>query len=142
MKTKRIKYLIFSELSSILILAKRYCLDLIIKIVVKVIIKRNNNETKLNFAKNAFVGITKVINMAEPTMSALIGSRILRIEIPKRVPGIKIKNNTESVVPKTSVNLALSKNPGKKINKDEMNQIDDRNTKLLLFLSVLSTSQL
>jgi hypothetical protein len=86
--------------------------------------------------------MTKEINKVEPITIAFNGSRILRIEIPRRVPGIKIKNNTESVVPKTSVNLALSKNPGKKINKDEMNQIDDRNTKLLLFLSVLSTSQL
>ena len=82
------------------------------------------------------------INKDAPTISAVTGSLIFKIEIPRRDPGIRIKTKTVTVVPKTSDNCPLSRIPGKKIKNEEASHRIVRTTRLLLFFSVLSTSQL
>ena len=62
----------------------------------------NRTQTKSKIAKNAFKGIITADKKAEPIINAFIGSAIFKIDKAKSVPGIKMKNNTVKVVPKTS----------------------------------------
>jgi hypothetical protein len=75
-------------------------------------------------------------------MIAVTGSLIFKIEIPRSDPGIRMNTKTVAVVPETSDNFPLSINPGKNSKTEEMNHRNVRIIRLLLFFSVLSTSQL
>ena len=83
----------------------------------------------------------KDIRTAEPIMIALTNSPILKIFKPMNAPGIKIKKNTARAAPSDSPKEPLSKNGVR--NRANENTIQILNlTTILLFFSVLSTSQL
>ena len=83
----------------------------------------------------------KDIRTAEPIIIALTNSRILKIFKPMNAPGIKIKKSTARAAPTESPKEPLSKNGVR--NRDSENTIQILNlTTILLFFSVLSTSQL
>ena len=83
----------------------------------------------------------KDIRTAEPIMIALTNSPILKIFKPMNAPGIRIKKSTARAAPTESPKEPLSKNGVK--NRANENTIQILNlTAILLFFSVLSTSQL
>ena len=83
----------------------------------------------------------KDIRTAEPIMIALTNSPILKIFKPMNAPGIKIKKSTARAAPTESPKEPLSKNGVR--NRANENTIQILNlTTILLFFSVLSTSQL
>ena len=83
----------------------------------------------------------KDIRTAEPIIIALINSPILKIFKPMNAPGIKIKKSTAPAAPTESPKEPLSKNGVR--NRANENTIQILNlTTILLFFSVLSTSQL
>ena len=78
---------------------------------------------------------------AEPIIIALTNPPILKIFKPMNAPGIKIKKSTARAAPTESPKEPLSKNGVR--NRDSENTIQILNlTTILLFFSVLSTSQL
>ena len=83
----------------------------------------------------------KDIRTAEPIIIALTNSLILKIFKPMNAPGIKIKKSTARAAPTESPKEPLSKNGVR--NRANENTIQILNlTTILLFFSVLSTSQL
>ena len=83
----------------------------------------------------------KDISMADPIIMELGNSRILRIVKPIKAPGIKIRKRTALAAPIESPSEPLSKNGVR--NRANENTIQILNlTAILLFFSVLSTSQL
>ena len=72
---------------------------------------------------------------------ALKSSRILSTTNPINVPGIRIRNRADLVVPIELARDALSRNEGKKIASGSMTQILNL-MRILRFSRVLSTSQL
>ena len=83
----------------------------------------------------------KDIRTAEPIIIALTNSLILIIFKPMNAPGIKIKKSTARAAPTESPKEPLSKNGVR--NRANENTIQILNlTTILLFFSVLSTSQL
>ena len=83
----------------------------------------------------------KDIRTAEPIIIALTNSPILKIFKPMNAPGIKIKKSTARAAPTESPKEPLSKNGVR--NRANENTIQILNlTAILLFFSVLSTSQL
>ena len=83
----------------------------------------------------------KDIRTAEPIIIALTNSRILKIFKPMNAPGIRIKKSTTRAAPTESPSEPLSKNGVR--NRANENTIQILNlTTILLFFSVLSTSQL
>ena len=81
------------------------------------------------------------IRTADPIIMELTNSRILKIFKPMNAPGIKIKKSTARAAPTESPREPLSKNGVK--NRANENTIQILNlTTILLFFSVLSTSQL
>ena len=83
----------------------------------------------------------KDIRTDEPIIIALTNSPILKIFKPMNAPGIKIKKRTDLAAPIESPSEPLSKNGVR--NKASENTIQILNlTAILLFFSVLSTSQL
>ncbi len=83
----------------------------------------------------------KDIRTAEPIIMALTNSRVLKILKPMNAPGIKIKKSTARAAPTESAKEPLSKNGVR--NRANENTIQILNlTTILLFFSVLSTSQL
>ena len=83
----------------------------------------------------------KDIRTAEPIIIAVTNSPILKIFNPKNAPGIKIKKSTARAAPTESPKEPLSKNGVR--NRANENTIQILNlTTILLFFSVLSTSQL
>ena len=83
----------------------------------------------------------KDIRTAEPIIIALTNSPILKILIPMNAPGIKTKKITARAAPTESAKEPLSKNGVR--NRANENTIQILNlTTILLFFSVLSTSQL
>ena len=83
----------------------------------------------------------KDIRTAEPIITALTNSLILKIFKPMNAPGIRIKKSTARAAPTESPKEPLSKNGVR--NRANENTIQILNlTTILLFFSVLSTSQL
>ena len=83
----------------------------------------------------------KEIRTAEPINMALTNSRLLKIFKPMNAPGIRIKKSTARAAPTVSPKEPLSKNGVR--NRANENTIQILNlTTILLFFSVLSTSQL
>ena len=83
----------------------------------------------------------KDISIADPIIIALTNSPILKIFKPMNAPGIKIKKSTARAAPTESPKEPLSKNGVR--NRANENTIQILNlTTILLFFSVLSTSQL
>ena len=83
----------------------------------------------------------KEIRTAEPINMALTNSRVLKIIKPMNAPGIKIKKSTARAATTESRKEPLSKNGVR--NRANENTIQILNlTTILLFFSVLSTSQL
>ena len=83
----------------------------------------------------------KDIRTAEPIIIALTNSPILKIFKPMNAPGIKIKKSTARAATTESPKEPLSKNGVR--NRANENTIQILNlTTILLFFSVLSTSQL
>ena len=83
----------------------------------------------------------KDVRTAEPIIIALTNSRILKIFKPMNAPGIRIKKSTARAAPTESPKEPLSKNGVR--NRANENTIQILNlTAILLFFSVLSTSQL
>ena len=83
----------------------------------------------------------KDIRTAEPIIIALTNSPILKIFKPMNAPGIRIKKSTARAAPTESPKEPLSKNGVR--NRANENTIQILNlTTILLFFSVLSTSQL
>jgi hypothetical protein len=83
----------------------------------------------------------KDIRTAEPIIIALTNSPILKIFKPMNAPGIRIKKSTARAAPTESPKEPLSKNGVR--NRANENTIQILNlTAILLFFSVLSTSQL
>ena len=83
----------------------------------------------------------KDIRTAEPIIMALTNSLNLKIFKPMNAPGIKIKKSTARAAPTESPKEPLSKNGVR--NRANENTIQILNlTTILLFFSVLSTSQL
>ena len=83
----------------------------------------------------------KDIRTAEPIIIELINSPILKIFKPVNAPGIRIKKSTARAAPTESPKEPLSKNGVR--NRANENTIQILNlTTILLFFSVLSTSQL
>jgi hypothetical protein len=83
----------------------------------------------------------KDIRTAEPIIIALTNSPTLKIFKPMNAPGIKIKKSTARAAPTESPKEPLSKNGVR--NRANENTIQILNlTTILLFFSVLSTSQL
>ena len=81
------------------------------------------------------------IKTAEPMIIALKSSRILNTTNPINVPGIRIRNRADLVVPTELASDALSRNEGKKIARESITQILNL-MRILRFSRVLSTSQL
>ena len=83
----------------------------------------------------------KDIRTAEPIIIALTNSLTLKIFKPMNAPGIRIKKSTARAPPTESPKEPLSKNGVR--NRANENTIQILNlTAILLFFSVLSTSQL
>ena len=83
----------------------------------------------------------KDIRTAEPIIMALTNSPILKIFKPMNAPGIRIKKSTARAALTESPKEPLSKNGVR--NRANENTIQILNlTTILLFFSVLSTSQL
>ena len=83
----------------------------------------------------------KEIRTADPINMALTNSRLLKIFKPMNAPGIRIKKSTARAAPTESPKEPLSKNGVR--NRVNENTIQILNlTTILLFFSVLSTSQL
>ena len=83
----------------------------------------------------------KEIRTAEPINMALTNSRVLKIIKPMNAPGIRIKKSTARAATTESPKEPLSKNGVR--NRANENTIQILNlTTILLFFSVLSTSQL
>ena len=83
----------------------------------------------------------KDIRTAEPIIIALTNSPILKIFKPMNAPGTRIKKSTARAAPTESPKEPLSKNGVR--NRANENTIQILNlTTILLFFSVLSTSQL
>ena len=83
----------------------------------------------------------KDIRTAEPIIMAFTNSLNLKIFKPMNAPGIKIKKITARTAPTESPKEPLSKNGVR--NRANENTIQILNlTTILLFFSVLSTSQL
>ena len=81
------------------------------------------------------------ISIADPIIMELTNSRILRIFKPMNAPGNRIKKSTARAAPTESPKEPLSKNGVR--NRANENTIQIVNlTTILLFFSVLSTSQL
>jgi hypothetical protein len=83
----------------------------------------------------------KDISMADPIIMELDNSRILRIVKPIKAPGIKIRKRTALAAPIESPSEPLSKNGVRNRTNENTTQILNLTT-ILLFFSVLSTSQL
>ena len=83
----------------------------------------------------------KDVRTTEPMNMALTNSRVLKIFKPMNAPGIRIKKSTARAAPTESPKEPLSKNGVR--NRANENTIQILNlTTILLFFSVLSTSQL
>jgi hypothetical protein len=83
----------------------------------------------------------KDIRTAEPIIIALTNSPILKIFKPMNAPGIKIKKSTARAAPTESPKEPLSKKGVRNRVNENTTQILNLTT-ILLFFSVLSTSQL
>ena len=81
------------------------------------------------------------ISIADPIIMELDNSRILRIVKPIKAPGIKIRKRTALAAPIESPSEPLSKNGVRNRANENTIQILHLTT-ILLFFSVLSTSQL